>query len=125
MTCKLPEGASKEESIPTEKGKFAKCSMYVNISLDNSTSSCTDGYEYGGDTGPTIVSEVGLRIDLIPFIIDCFLSCICMPLIWVSDCMLAMCIIIFFFVCLQIFVLGRMYQTCDRKGPITTGLGLM
>ena len=59
ITCKLPEGATKNESIPLDdKGKFSQCLMYKDVSSGNETIDCNDGYEYGGTRGPTIVTEV-------------------------------------------------------------------
>ena len=58
--CKLPEGTSVKEGIPlaSSTGKLQKCAMYNHSIAANTTQECTDGWEYGGDVGPTIVSKV-------------------------------------------------------------------
>jgi len=55
--CQVPEGALVNETIPTnKKGHYVQCKMFVSSS-SNDTTECTD-YEYFGDIGETIVSEV-------------------------------------------------------------------
>ena len=78
--CRLPDDANVTASVPLVDGEPSSCQMYVNSSSsssgsgssssssssDSSSSSrevvdCLHGYEYSGDVGHTIVSEVGAR----------------------------------------------------------------
>jgi len=55
--CKVPDGALLNETIPKEEdGSYAKCKMYD--SGDRNTTIKCDQWEYFGDTGHTVVSEV-------------------------------------------------------------------
>ena len=64
--CALPPNATLNETIPsrvTEEGKleYEKCSMYVNLSVDNTTVPCQYGYWYDPASGyeSTLTTEVG------------------------------------------------------------------
>jgi len=55
--CKVAEGALLNETIPKEEdGSYSKCLMYVTNDT-NETTKCTE-WQYFGDVGHTIVSEV-------------------------------------------------------------------
>jgi len=55
--CKVADGALLNETIPKEEdGSYSKCKMYDSGDR-NKTIKC-DQWEYFGDTGHTIVSEV-------------------------------------------------------------------
>jgi len=55
--CKVADGALLNETIPKEEdGSYSKCKMY-DADDRNKTIKC-DQWEYFGDTGHTIVSEV-------------------------------------------------------------------
>ncbi|XP_077868573.1 organic cation transporter protein-like [Saccoglossus kowalevskii] len=61
--CTIPDGSSLNESIPIididENGDpvYDSCSMYVNSSVDNSTTECTDGWHYEKQFEESIVTE--------------------------------------------------------------------
>ena len=82
--CRLPDDANVTASVPLVDGEPSSCQMYVNSSSSSSSSGsgssssssdsssssssssrevvdCLQGYEYSGDVGHTIVSEVGAR----------------------------------------------------------------
>jgi len=53
----VPDGTSADDVIPrNDKGEFVKCEMFVNRDT-NETTKCTE-WEYFGDIGHTIVSQV-------------------------------------------------------------------
>jgi len=55
--CKVADGALLNETIPKEEdGSYSKCKMY-DADDRNKTVKC-DEWEYFGDTGHTVVSEV-------------------------------------------------------------------
>lgn len=61
--CKVPANVPLNKSIPYETNKAGKsvlssCQMYTNYSLSNNdTQDCSDGWNYLGDDGRTIVTE--------------------------------------------------------------------
>ena len=56
--CQVSTGVPINETIPTaDNGSSTKCEVYVG---NNKTEQCTD-WEYFGDIGHTIVSQVGLQ----------------------------------------------------------------
>ena len=67
--CRLPDDANVTASVPLVDGEPSSCQMYVNSSSNGGGGSssiseavdCLHGYEYSGDVGHTIVSEVGAR----------------------------------------------------------------
>ena len=58
--CKTPADSSLEEWLPVDSnGKFESCSMYKNLSINNETVPCTNGWKYNEEeTGPSIISKV-------------------------------------------------------------------
>ncbi|XP_077995053.1 organic cation transporter protein-like [Glandiceps talaboti] len=67
--CSIPEGSYMNDTIPVEdwdeNGQpiYDGCSMYVNKSVDNSTTSCTNGWDYVQEQAETIISEWDLVCD--------------------------------------------------------------
>ena len=58
--CKVADGALLNETIPKEEdGSYSKCKMY-DADDRNKTIKCSQ-WEYFGDAGYTIVSEVSQR----------------------------------------------------------------
>ena len=63
--CKVPTDERLRETIPSVVGDdgsltFVQCEQYVNVSVDNSTVPCDNGWEYNSTYyGNTIVNEVG------------------------------------------------------------------
>ncbi|CAH1265416.1 SLC22A4 [Branchiostoma lanceolatum] len=57
--CKVPEGLYLNHSVPSSlvdgRVVYSQCSMYKNVSIDNSTVPCEDGWEYSFQS--TIVTE--------------------------------------------------------------------
>lgn len=63
--CALPPNGTLNETIPwriTEEGnlEYDKCSMYLNLSVDNTTVPCQYGYWYDPESGyeSTLTTEV-------------------------------------------------------------------
>ena len=66
--CQVPEGASVNDTIPrNDKGAFEKCYMYV--SQDNNNKTECNEWQYFGDVGHTIVSQVTIIVIIIILII--------------------------------------------------------
>ncbi|CAH1797125.1 unnamed protein product [Owenia fusiformis] len=58
--CKVPDNSTINETIPMETdddgvSSLSKCSMYFNGT--NETTSCSNGWEYSMEYGPTIITE--------------------------------------------------------------------
>jgi len=60
--CLLPTGVLVNETLPPAyNGSLFKCEMYIG---NNETETCTD-WEYFGDIGQTIVSQVTFRTHIL------------------------------------------------------------
>ncbi len=57
--CHLPDGRFMNDTIPVVGEVADSCEMYTNITIDNSTMTCSDGWHYIKEPSETtIVTEV-------------------------------------------------------------------
>ena len=60
--CDAPPGDQPEESGSGSLKISLQCEQYVNVSVDNTTEPCGDGWVYNSTYGNTIVTEVGQNL---------------------------------------------------------------
>ena len=65
--CHLPPGVDRNITIPMdpETGQPSSCSVYVNVTVNNDTQTCPDGWDYYTQGETSIVTEVNYNVGIL------------------------------------------------------------